>query len=61
MMAEPLARSAIPGQVYTGRRIVARPSLADIANPAASVANYSFAERNACLPSPSMPGVKAGG
>ena len=33
-----------PGSVYTGRRIVARLSLADIANPAASVVNYSYAE-----------------
>jgi hypothetical protein len=33
-----------PGRVYTGRRIVARLSLADIANPAANVVNYSFAE-----------------
>jgi|GEM_PF-3528152 len=33
-----------PGQVYTGRRIVARLSLADMANPAATAVNYSFAE-----------------
>lgn len=33
-----------PGQVYIGRRIVARLSLADIANPAAGVINYGFAE-----------------
>lgn len=32
-----------PGQVYTGRRIVARLSLADMANPAATVVNYAFA------------------
>ena len=32
-----------PGQVYTGRRIVARMSLADMANPAATVVNYAFA------------------
>ncbi len=33
-----------PGQVYTGRRLVARLSLADIANPSASVVNFGFAE-----------------
>jgi hypothetical protein len=33
-----------PGQVYTGRRIVARLSLADIVNPAASSVGYNFAE-----------------
>lgn len=33
-----------PGLVYTGRRIVARLSLADMANPAATVLNYGFAE-----------------
>jgi hypothetical protein len=33
-----------PGQVYTGRRIVARLSLADIANPGASSVGYQFAE-----------------
>ena len=32
-----------PGLVYTGRRIVARLSLADMANPAATVVNYAFA------------------
>jgi len=32
-----------PGQVYTGRRIVARLSLADMANPASTVVNYGFA------------------
>ena len=32
-----------PGQVYTGRRIVARLALADIANPAATVVNYAYA------------------
>ena len=33
-----------PGQVYTGRRIVARLSLADLANPAATVVHYDRAE-----------------
>lgn len=33
-----------PGQVYTGRRLVARMSLADITNLAATVVNYGFAE-----------------
>jgi hypothetical protein len=33
-----------PGQVYTGRRIVARLSLADIVNPAATSVGYNFAE-----------------
>jgi hypothetical protein len=33
-----------PGQVYTGRRIVARLSLADIANPGAGVVNYAWTE-----------------
>ncbi|CAI8924498.1 hypothetical protein [Methylocaldum szegediense] len=33
-----------PGQVYTGRRIVPRLSLADMANPAATAVNYRFAE-----------------
>jgi hypothetical protein len=33
-----------PGSVFTGRRIVARLSLSDISNPAASVVNYQFAE-----------------
>jgi hypothetical protein len=33
-----------PGQVYAGRRIVARLSLADMINTASSVVNYSFAE-----------------
>jgi hypothetical protein len=32
-----------PGLVYTGRRIVARLSLADMANPAATVVHYDFA------------------
>lgn len=32
-----------PGQVYTGRRIVARLALADMANPASTVVNYAFA------------------
>lgn len=32
-----------PGQVYTGRRIVARLSLADITNPAATSVGYQFA------------------
>jgi len=32
-----------PGQVYTGQRIVARLSLADITNPAATVVNYQYA------------------
>ena len=33
-----------PGKVYTGRRIVARLSLADITNPAATTVGYNFAE-----------------
>ncbi len=33
-----------PGQVYTGRRIVARLSLADIVNPAVPNVGYSYAE-----------------
>lgn len=33
-----------PGQVYTGRRIVARLSLQDIANPAATAVNYQWVE-----------------
>ena len=33
-----------PGQVYTGRRIVARMSLADIVNPAVTSVGYQFAE-----------------
>ncbi len=32
-----------PGQVYTGQRIVARLSLADMANPASTAVNYAFA------------------
>jgi hypothetical protein len=32
-----------PGQVYTGRRIVARLSLADMVNPTATVVNYAYA------------------
>jgi hypothetical protein len=33
-----------PGKVYTGRRIVARLSLADIANTAATTVHYGYAE-----------------
>lgn len=33
-----------PGLVYTGRRIVARLDLADMADPAATVVNYDFTE-----------------
>jgi hypothetical protein len=36
--------STTPGQVWVGRRIVARLSLADMANPASTVVNYSFTE-----------------
>jgi hypothetical protein len=36
--------STTPGQVYTGRRIVARLSLADIANTASPTVNYNYAE-----------------
>jgi hypothetical protein len=32
-----------PGSVYTGQRIVARLSLADITNPASTVVNYQYA------------------
>jgi hypothetical protein len=32
-----------PGQVYTGRRIVARLSLADMANPVSTSLNYAYA------------------
>lgn len=33
-----------PGQVYAGRRIVARLNLAQMANPASTVINYNFTE-----------------
>lgn len=34
----------VPGKVYGGRRIVARLSLANMADPTATVVNYSYAE-----------------
>src|SRR5262249_48479428 len=34
----------IPGKVYTGRRIVARLSLADMGNPAVATVHYDYAE-----------------
>lgn len=36
--------STTPGSVYTGKRIVARLSLADLRNPAATVVHYDHAE-----------------
>jgi hypothetical protein len=36
--------STTPGQVYTGKRLVARLSLADLSNPAATTVHYDYAE-----------------
>jgi hypothetical protein len=36
--------STTPGSVFTGKRIVARLSLADMVNPAAAVVHYDYAE-----------------